>query len=84
MTSWNRGRENEEIGERELSDNDPTNNVEGVARKVGGEAEQGIDNVIDTITGKQEDLKGNVRNAGKEAGDWVEQRGEDIQKASDM
>jgi len=80
MTSWNRGKENEEIGERELSDNDPGNNVEGAARKIGGEAEQGIDNLGDTLTGKQSDLEGHDRNKGKEFGEFVEHRGEDIQK----
>ena len=84
MTSWNRGRENEELGERELHDNDPGNNVEGVARKVAGEVEQGVDNVGDTLTGKQKDLQGHERNVGKEAGEWVEHRGEDIQKQSGM
>lgn len=39
MTSWKRGKENEEIGEQQMSDGNPTNNVEGVARKVGGEIE---------------------------------------------
>ena len=58
MTSWTRGKENEEMGERELSDNDPGDNVEGVARKVAGEVEQGVDNVKDRITGRQKTLKG--------------------------
>ena len=83
MTSWNRGRENENIGEQQLNDNDPGNNLEGAARKVGGEIEQGVDNLGDTLTGKQRDLQGNVRNTGAEAGEWVENRGEDMDKAAD-
>jgi hypothetical protein len=62
MTSWERGKENEEMGNRELSDGDPRNNVEGIGRKVEGEAEQGLDNLGDTLSGKQNDLKGNDRN----------------------
>jgi hypothetical protein len=83
MTSWQRGKENEEIGERELNDNDPRDNVEGVGRKIMGEAEQGLDNLGDTLTGKQRDLQGHERNVGKEAGEWVEHRGEDMEKKSD-
>lgn len=82
MTSWNRGKENEELGERELSDNNPDNNIEGVGRKVGGELEQGINNLGDTISGKQRDLEGHDRNMGAEAGEWVEHRGEDIKDAT--
>ena len=84
MTSWTRGKENEEMGERELSDNDPSDNVEGVARKVAGEAEQGLDNLGDTLTGKQRDLQGNERNVDQEAGEWVENRGEAIRETTDM
>jgi hypothetical protein len=83
MTSWNRGRENEEMGERQMNDNDPGNNLEGMGRKVGGEIEQGIDNLGDTITGKQNDLKGHERNAGAEAQEWAEHRGNDMDKAGD-
>jgi hypothetical protein len=82
MTSWNRGKENEEMGERELSDGDPSNNVEGLGRKIAGETEQGLDNVGDTLSGKQRDLEGYDRNKGKEFGEFVEHRGEDIQKES--
>lgn len=64
MTSWERGRENEERGNRELSDNNPDNNLKGISDKVGGELEQGINNVGDTISGKQNDLKGYDRNTG--------------------
>lgn len=93
MTSWNRGRENEEIGEQQLNDGDPGNNLEGAARKVGGEIEQGLDNLGDTLTGKQDDLKGKDQNwdaragdavddATDKAGDWVQNRGEDIKDAT--
>ena len=82
MTSWNRGKENEEMGERELSDGNPDNNIEGLGRKVGGELEQGIDNLGDTISGKQSDLEGHDRNTAAEAGEWIEHRGQDIKDAS--
>ena len=97
MTSWNRGRENEEIGERQLSDNDAGNNLEGMGRKVGGEVEQGFDNLGDTLSGKQDDLQGYERNIDAEAdkaarevdrttdraGDWTQERGEDLDRATD-
>lgn len=82
MTSWTRGKENEERGNRELSDNDASDNMKGISDKVGGELEQGIDNVGDTLSGKQRDLKGYDRNTGAEAGEWVEHRGEDIKDAT--
>lgn len=95
MTSWNRGRENEEIGEQQI---DQGNILEGGARKIGGEIEQGIDNLGDTVSGKQNDLQGkdqnwgnragdaiddagdNIRNAADNAGEWVENRGDDIRR----
>ncbi len=40
-----------------LSDNNPGNNVEGLGRKIAGEAEQGLDNLGDTLSGKQDDLQ---------------------------
>jgi hypothetical protein len=67
MTSWNRGKENEEIGEEEMNSPNVGEKAAGMGRKVAGEAEQGINNVGDTITGKQEDLKGNRPNYDKEA-----------------
>ena len=80
MTSWNRGKENEEIGEREMNEPGLGNKVGGAGRKIAGEAEQGVDNVGDTLTGKQSDLEGHDRNKGKEFGEFVEHRGEDIQR----
>jgi len=62
MTSWERGRENEERGNEELSDNNPNDNLRGVSDKVGGEIEQGVNNLGDTLSGKQSDLKGDDRN----------------------
>jgi len=41
--------------------------IAGAGRKIEGEAEQGINNVGDTITGKQDDLEGNRPNYEKEA-----------------
>jgi uncharacterized protein YjbJ (UPF0337 family) len=83
MTSWKRGRENEEIGEQQMNDMDPGNNLEGAARKTGGEIEQGIDNLGDTLTGKQRDLKGEQRDHGAEAREWMEHRGDDVENATD-
>jgi hypothetical protein len=82
MTSWERGKENEERGERELSDNNPNDNMKGVSDKVGGEIEQGMDNVGDTLSGKQRDLQGKDRNIGAEAGEWVEHRGKDMKDST--
>lgn len=69
MTSWTRGKENEERGERELSDNDASDNLKGVSDKVGGELEQGVNNIGDTLSGKQRDLKGNERDTGTDMDD---------------
>ena len=62
MTSWNRGKENEEMGEREMNESGLGNKVGGAGRKMEGEAEQGLDNLGDTMSGKQRDLEGNERN----------------------
>jgi len=67
MTSWNRGKENEEIGEEEMNSPEVGDKIAGAGRKIAGEAEQGINNVGDTITGKQDDLEGNRPNYEKEA-----------------
>jgi hypothetical protein len=83
MTSWNRGRDNENTGEQQLNDMDSGNDLEGAARKVGGEIEQGIDNVGDTLTGKQRDLEGKQRDHGAEAREWAENRGKDMENAAD-
>jgi uncharacterized protein YjbJ (UPF0337 family) len=83
MTSWNRGKENEEIGEQQMNTGDPSQWVEGAGRKIAGEVEQGIDNVGDTIAGKQDDLQGKERNVGAEASEWAENRGEDLDRATD-
>ena len=83
MTSWNRGRENEEIGEQQLNDGDPGNTLEGAARKIGGEIEQGLDNIGDTITGKQNDLQGKDQNWGNRAGDAIDDAGDNMRNAAD-
>ena len=80
MTSWNRGRENEEIGEQQI---DQGNVLEGGARKIGGEIEQGIDNLGDTITGKQDDLQGKDQNWGARAGDAIDDAGDNMRNAAD-
>jgi uncharacterized protein YjbJ (UPF0337 family) len=61
MTSWTRGHENEEEGERKMNDRDAGDKVAGAAQKAAGEVEQGADNVRDYATGKQRDLKGEER-----------------------
>jgi hypothetical protein len=81
MTSWNRGKENEEMGEQEMQSPKVGDKMAGAGRTVEGEAEQGINNVGDTISGKQEDLQGNERNYDKEAQEWAEHRGEDMKDA---
>ena len=58
MTSWTRGKENDERGEQELSDGDASNNLKGISDKVGGELEQGVNNLTDTLSGRQNDLEG--------------------------
>jgi uncharacterized protein YjbJ (UPF0337 family) len=83
MTSWTLGKENEEIGERQLSDNDPSNNLEGIGRKVEGEVEQGIDNLGDTISGKQNDLQGKEQNYANRADQWTKDRVNDMENAAD-
>jgi hypothetical protein len=83
MTSWNRGRDNENIGEQQMNDMDPGNDLEGAARKIGGEIEQGVDNLGDTLAGKQRDLQGKQRDHGAEAREWAENRGDDLENAAD-
>ncbi len=83
MTSWNRGRENEEIGEQQMNDGDAGNNLEGAARKVGGEIEQGLDNIGDTLTGRQNDLQGKDQNWGARTGDAIDDAGDNIRNAAD-
>jgi hypothetical protein len=78
MTSWSRGKENEEMGEEEMQSPNPGDKIAGAGRKVEGEAEQGINNVGDTISGKQQDLKGNEPNYDKEAQAWADNRGQDM------
>ena len=62
MTSWNRGRENEEAGDEKLGEEGLADKAQGAVQKVAGLVEQGADNVADRVTGKQDDLKGEDRN----------------------
>jgi uncharacterized protein YjbJ (UPF0337 family) len=78
MTSWNRGRENEEVGEQQLSDGDASNNLEGAARKIGGEIEQALDDLGDTLSGKQHDLEGKSQNWGTRYDDTIDEIGDRI------
>ena len=61
MTSWRRGNKNEDKGERLMKSDDLGDKAKGVALKVAGEVEQGINNVQDKLTGKQEDWQGKER-----------------------
>ena len=69
MTSWQRGKENEEKGEMDMNSPNLGDKVRGTGEKVAGEIEQGLDNVGDTLSGKQRDLQGKERNTGAEAGE---------------
>ena len=80
MTSWERGKENEEIGKEEMNSPNVGDKIAGAGRKMEGEAEQGINNVGDTISGKQQDLEGKERNYGKDAEQWAENRANDVKR----
>jgi uncharacterized protein YjbJ (UPF0337 family) len=86
MTSWERGRENEREGQIEEQQGrmrgDIGEEMRGAAKDLGGKVEQGLDNIGDTLTGKQRDLEGNDRNVGKEAQTWAEHRGDDINRTA--
>ncbi len=66
MTSWTEGREKEDKGNREMNEPGLGNKIRGAGNKVVGETEQGLDNVGDTLSGKQHDLKGNDRDTSTE------------------
>lgn len=87
MTSWERGRENEREGQIEEQQGrmrgDVGEEMRGAAKDLGGKVEQGVDNIGDTLTGKQRDLEGNDRNVGKEAQTWVDHRANDVADAAD-
>ena len=87
MTSWQRGKENEQEGQREEREGrnrgDLGEQLRGGAKDLGGKIEQGIDNVEDTLTGRQDDLQGNDRNVTREAQTWVDHRGQDLENAAD-
>ena len=61
MTSWKRGNKNEDEGERLMDKPDLGDKVKGAALKAVGEIEQGVDNVKDKLTGKQESWQGMER-----------------------
>lgn len=60
MTSWKRGEKNEDKGEKLMKSPDVGQKVKGAALKAAGEIEQGLDNVRDRVTGKQDTLKGDM------------------------
>ena len=86
MTSWQRGQENEQEGQREerqgMNQGDLGEQIRGGAKDLGGKVEQGIDNVKDKLTGHQDDLQGNDRNPTREAQTWTEHRGQDLENAA--
>ncbi len=61
MTSWKRGNKNEDKGERLMDSPELGDKVKGAALKAAGELEQGVDNVKDKLTGKQESWQGMER-----------------------
>lgn len=84
MTSWNRGRENEQEGDEKMSGDSLGDKIGGAAQKGMGAAEQGADNLGDTISGKQGKLEGdNAGNAAERAGDWAQNRGDDLKQKMD-
>ncbi len=70
MTSWTRGKENEEKGERDMSSPHAGEKIKGAGEKAAGETEQGINNVGDRLSGKQSDLEGHERTGKGEDGNW--------------
>lgn len=63
MTSWKRGNANEDRGENMMQSDNIGDKMKGAALKAVGELEQGVDNVKDRVTGRQDDLKGMGRKA---------------------
>lgn len=86
MTSWERGKANEQQGQMEERDGanrgDLGEQVRGAAKDVAGKVEQGVNNLGDTLTGKQHDLEGTDRNVGHAAQTWVDHRADDVQDAA--
>ena len=86
MTSWQRGQENEHEGQREehqgANRGDLGEQLRGGAKDLGGKIEQGLDNIEDTVTGRQDDLQGNDRNVTREAQTWTEHRGQDLENVA--
>jgi len=60
MTSWKRGDKNEDKGEKLMKSPDVGDKAKGVVLKTAGEIEQGIDNVKDKVTGKQDTWQGDT------------------------
>jgi uncharacterized protein YjbJ (UPF0337 family) len=58
MTSWTRGKKNENKGESMMDKPGLADKAKGAALKVAGAVEQGVDNVKDKVTGRQKTLKG--------------------------
>jgi hypothetical protein len=82
MTSWERGRENEREGQREeregMDRGDLGEQARGAAKDVGGKIEQGVNNVTDTLSGRQRDLEGNIHNYGTDVERGVRDAGRNV------
>src|SRR4029078_3961307 len=82
MTSLNRGKENEEEGEAKMAHGDDLGDkIAGAGQKIAGEVEQGVGNLGDALSRKQSTLQGDVGRAADRAGDWVQDRGRDMENA---
>ena len=58
MTSWSRGKKNENKGESLMKKPSLADKAKGAVLKAAGGVEQGVDNVKDKVTGRQKTLKG--------------------------
>ncbi len=85
MTSGERGKQNEQQGQMEERDGmnrgDVGEQVRDAAKDVAGKVKQGVDNVADTRSGRQNDLAGRQHNYGRDAQTWTEHRADDVKDA---
>ena len=76
-----------------MDNQDLGDKIQGFGQKIAGEVEQGVDNVRDFASGRQDDVQGNTtvgdrlntnaHSAANDAGDWVQNRAEDAHNAVD-
>jgi uncharacterized protein YjbJ (UPF0337 family) len=87
MTSWERGRENEQEGQREeqagMNRGDLGEQVRGAAKDAAGKVEQGVNNIGDTLSGRQQDLEGTQHNYGRDVQYAANDAGRNVQNAAD-